>query len=143
MKTTSRFVILCAALALPWAVQAQTVQALKSGEQVYRETCIACHGPGVSPALPNVPRVGDKQVWGKLIAEGQHVPTAHGWVGVRAMPAKGGRNDLSLEEFARAVAWMARQSGGNWKDPDARMLDLIRAEEAKRIEQLKKAPAKG
>ncbi len=139
MKTTSRFVILCAALALPWAVQAQTVPALKSGEQVYRETCMVCHGTGVA----NAPRLGDKQVWGKLIAEGQHVLTAHACVGVRAMPPKGGRNDLSLEEFARATAWMARASGGNWQDPDARMLKLIRSEESKRIEQLKKAPAKG
>ncbi|KRH99566.1 cytochrome c5 family protein [Curvibacter sp. PAE-UM] len=129
--------------AVPAAVQAQTAPALKSGEQVYRETCIACHGPGANSGLANVPRVGDKKAWGKLIAEGQHVPTAHGWVGVRAMPPKGGRTDLSLEEFARAVAWMARASGGNWKDPDARMLERIRGEEAKRIEQLKKAPVKG
>ncbi len=137
MKQLFATLLLCSAV--PAAVLAQTAPALKSGEQVYRETCIACHGTGVA----NAPRVGDKKAWGKLIAEGQHVPTAHGWVGVRAMPAKGGRNDLSLEEFARAVAWMARQSGGNWKDPDARMLDLIRAEEAKRIEQMKKALAKG
>lgn len=78
--------------AVPAAVQAQTAPALKSGEQVYCETCIACHGPGANSGLANVPRVGDRQAWGKLIAEGQHVPTAH------------------------AVAWMARASGGNWKD---------------------------
>lgn len=119
------------------AVQAQP--ALKSGEQVYRETCMVCHGPG----LANAPRLGDRQAWGKLIVEGQAVLTAHAWVGVRAMPPKGGRSDLSLEEFARAVAWMARNSGGNWQDPDARLLDSIRAEERKRIEQLNKKPAQG
>ena len=123
----------------PAAVLAQTAPALKSGEQVYRETCMACHGPG----LANAPRMGDKKAWSKLIAEGQHVLTAHAWVGVRAMPPKGGRNDLSLEEFARAAAWMVRGSGGNWQDPDARMLERIRAEEAERIQQLKKQPAKG
>lgn len=133
------FATLLFCLSVPAAVQAQTAPALKSGEQVYRETCMACHGPG----LANAPRLGDKKAWGKLIAEGQHVLTAHGWVGVRAMPPKGGRNDLSLEEFARAVAWMVRESGGNWKDPDARMLERIRSEESKRIEQLKKQPAKG
>lgn len=142
-----KHLLFCAALllssALPVAVQAQTTPALKSGEQVYRETCMACHGPGVNPSLPNVPRVGDKQAWGKLIAEGQPVLTAHGWVGVRAMPPKGGRNDLRLEEFARALAWMARQSGGNWQDPDARMLERIRTEERKRIEQLQKKAAQG
>jgi cytochrome c5 len=114
---------------------AQAQPTLKSGVQVYRETCMVCHGPG----LANAPRPGDRQVWGKLMAEGQAVLTAHGWVGVRAMPPKGGRNDLSLEEFARAVAWMARESGGNWPDPDARLLERIRAEETKRIEQLRKS----
>lgn len=138
-----RFASLLVCLSLPALALAQTAPALKSGEQVYRETCMACHGPGVSPGLPNVPRAGDKKAWAKLIAEGQHVLTAHAWVGVRAMPPKGGRTDLSLEEFARATAWMARESGGKWQDPDARMLERIRSEEAKRIEQLKKQPAKG
>ena len=128
--------ILCTVLLMsPMLVLAQSAPALKSGEQVYRETCVVCHGPG----LANAPRPGDRKVWGKLIAEGQAVLTAHGWVGVRAMPPKGGRNDLSLEEFARAVAWMARESGGNWQDPDARLLERIRVEEGKRIEQLRKA----
>lgn len=127
--------VLCALLLSPTLLLAQLAPALKSGEQVYRETCVVCHGPG----LANAPRPGDRQVWGKLVAEGQAVLTAHGWVGVRAMPPKGGRNDLSLEEFARAVAWMARESGGNWRDPDARMLERIRVEEGKRIEQLRKS----
>lgn len=137
MKHLFSCAVLFLSQALPAAVQAQTAPALKSGEQVYRETCMACHGPG----LANAPRVGDRKAWGKLIAEGQHVLTAHAWVGVRAMPPKGGRNDLSLEEFARAAAWMARESGGNWQDPDARMLERIRAEERKRIDDLQKKPA--
>jgi hypothetical protein len=53
------------------------------------------------------------------------------------MPAKGGRPDLSLEEFARATAWMARSAGGDWQDPDEAMMSTIRKEEAKRIEELK------
>lgn len=127
--------VLCALLLSPTLLLAQSALVLKSGEQVYRETCRVCHGPGLAGA----PRPGDRPAWGKLIAEGQAVLTAHGWVGVRAMPPKGGRNDLSLEEFARAVAWMARASGGNWQDPDARLLERIRVEEGKRIEQLRKA----
>ncbi|MFN4359730.1 MAG: c-type cytochrome [Hylemonella sp.] len=126
---------LCALLLSPMLVLAQSAPVLKSGEQVYRETCRVCHGPGLAGA----PRPGDRQVWGRLIAEGQAVLTAHGWVGVRAMPPKGGRQDLSLEEFARAVAWMARESGGNWQDPDAHLLERIRVEEGKRVEQLRKA----
>jgi len=116
------------------AATAQNRQAPLGGEQVYRETCMACHASGVA----NAPRFGDKAAWGKLIAEGQHVLTAHGWVGVRGMPPRGGRADLSLEEFARATAWMARAAGGDWKDPDAKLMARIRAEEKKRIEDLKK-----
>lgn len=132
MTFRSLAVVALAAAATP-VLYAQP--ALKTGEQVYRETCMACHGPGLAGA----PRAGDRRAWGKLIPEGQAVLTAHGWVGVRAMPPKGGRNDLSLEEFARAVAWMVRESGGNWADPDARLLDQIRLEERKRIEQLRKS----
>lgn len=117
------------------AAPAAVAQDLKSGEQVYKETCSACHAAGVAGA----PKFGDKVVWKPLIAEGQAVLTAHAWVGVRAMPAKGGRDDLKLEEFARAVAFMARAAGGTWKVPDAKVLASIAAEEKKRRASLNKA----
>ncbi len=127
---------------LPPAAHAQ----LKSGEAVYRETCFTCHAakPGnVGKDVANTPHLGDRKTWAPLIKEGQHVLTAHAWVGVRGMPARGGKPDLSLEEFARAVAYMARESGGRWQDPDAQMLERIRHEEKKRVEALaKKAAAK-
>jgi len=110
-------------------------QGLKSGEQVYKETCFACHASGAAGA----PKFEDRKAWAPLIKEGQVEPTAHAWVGVRGMPAKGGRPDLALEEFARAAAYMARAAGGDWKDPDAKLLGRIRAEEKKRIEKLKSA----
>ena len=106
---------------------------LKSGESVYKETCFACHATGVAGA----PKYGDRKVWAPLIEEGQPVLTSHAWVGVRGMPAQGGRKDLSLEEFARAVAYMARAAGGDWKDPDAKMLNRISEEAKERIKKLK------
>ena len=109
-------------------------QALKSGEQVYKEVCGACHTAGVA----NAPKLGDRKVWEPLISEGQAVLTAHGWVGVRGMPAKGGKADLPLEEFARATAFMARAARGNWQDPDTKMMENIREEEKKRIADLQK-----
>ncbi len=105
---------------------------LKSGEQVYKETCFACHATGAAGA----PKYADKKVWAPLIKEGQHVLTAHAWVGVRGMPAKGGNANLSLEEFARATAYMARAAGGSWKDPDAKVLKRIKEEEIARIKGL-------
>jgi hypothetical protein len=53
------------------------------------------------------------------------------------MPPKGGKADLSQEEFARAVAFMARAAGGDWTDPDADMMKKIRHEEEKRLKDLK------
>ncbi len=105
--------------------------ALKAGEQVYKETCATCHATGLLKA----PKLGDKKDWGSLIKEPQATLTADGWVGVRDMPAKGGKPDLALEEFARAVAFMARAAGANWKDPDAAMMKQIQAEEKKALDK--------
>lgn len=107
--------------------------ALRSGEQVYKSVCLACHASGVAGA----PKAGEPGGWTALAGEGQAMVTAHGWVGIRGMPPKGGRADLSLEEFARATAWMARSAGVDWPDPDAAMLDAILKEEALRRAALK------
>lgn len=103
------------------------VSAAAGPEQIYKEVCFACHAAGVDKA----PKFGDRKAWAPLIKEGQARLTADGWVGVRGMPAKGGKADLSLEDFAQTVAYMARAAGGDWKDPDAAMLERIRAEEKK------------
>ncbi|MES2192533.1 MAG: c-type cytochrome [Pseudomonadota bacterium] len=114
-------------------LQTAGAQTFQSGEQVYKQTCVACHGSGVA----NAPKFGDRKAWKPLIAEGQPVLTAHAWVGVRGMPPKGGRADLSLEEFAGAVAFMSREAGGKWQEPDARMMEKIRHEEKRRHDSLK------
>ena len=121
-------------LALTLASQGAMAQAAKpagarSGETVYKTVCTACHETGVA----NAPKFGDQKAWAPLIAEGQPVLTGHAWVGVRAMPARGGSKDVQLPEFARAVAFMARGSGGDWKDPDAAMLKRIATEAEKQI----------
>lgn len=103
-----------------------------SGERVYKEVCSACHAAGVNHA----PRFGDRDRWARLADEGQAIVTAHGWVGVRAMPARGGRPDLTLELFARAVVWMASGAGVRWQNPDAAMMTAIRTEETKRMHKL-------
>ena len=126
MKVSVRAVVLCL---LPCLTHAEP----KSGEHVYKEVCFACHATKVEKA----PQFGDRKAWAPLIKEGQHVLTAHAWVGVRSMPPRGGKPDLELEEFARAVAYMARAAGGRWQDPDAAMLAKIRAEEKKRVAQMK------
>ena len=63
-----------------------------------------------------------------MIAEGQVIITAHGYVGVRGMPPKGGKPDLSIEDFSAAINYMVNQSGGNWKKADKVTLDAIKKE---------------
>ncbi len=125
MSAVRRLTLTCSAALLPLAAAAQGAL---PGEQVYRETCAACHATGVDKA----PRFGDRKAWKPLIQEGQHVLTAHAWVGVRKMPPRGGRPELTLEEFSRAVAHMARASGASWPDPDAKLLARIDREAEKR-----------
>lgn len=127
------------------AMSAVTAVHAEAGDTVYKRVCQTCHGMGVA----NAPKFGDRKAWDKLIQEPQEVLTAHGYVGVRGMPAKGGDPTLTVDDFARATAYMARAAGATWKDPDAAMLARIRAEIAKREQELAaaskaaKAPAAG
>ncbi len=98
--------------------------AFANGVKIYQQVCVACHASGAA----NAPKTGDKARWAPLIAEGQVILTAHGYVGVRAMPAKGGKPDLSVEDFSEAVNHMVNQSGGNWKKADKATLDAIKKE---------------
>ena len=120
MKTLYRLLMVCAAVV--------TAPAWASGEGTYKAVCASCHGQ----AFPKSPQLGNKAQWAPLIREGQVTLTAHGYVGVRGMPAKGGQADLTLEAFAEAVNHMVNLSGGNWKTPDAKTLQAMQAEVVKR-----------
>jgi cytochrome c5 len=100
---------------------------------VYQQVCSVCHAAGVAGA----PKVGDNKKWAPLIAEGQVILTAHGYVGIRAMPAKGGKPDLSLKDFAGALVDMVNQSGGKWTPPNAALLSQMEKEVVKREQALK------
>ena len=108
------------------------------GERVYTTVCIACHDSGVAQA----PKFGDQAAWAPLIAEGQGVLTGHAWVGVRAMPARGGSTEINLQDFSKAVAYIVRNAGGDWKDPDPAMMKKIVMEADERlIEAIKEQQA--
>lgn len=87
----------------------------KSGEEVYKQVCGACHTSG---AL-NAPKTGDKTAWAPLLKQGLDSLTADAIKGVRAMPPRGGNPDLSDLEIARAIVHMANLSGGTFKEPAA------------------------
>jgi cytochrome c5 len=105
------------------------------GVKTYQAVCAVCHANGVAGA----PKVGDRKAWAPLIEEGQPILTAHGYVGVRGMPAKGGKPDLSVEDFAASLVHMVNASGGKWAQPDAEGLKTIREEIVKRERELAKA----
>lgn len=110
------------------AALAAPVAGWASGEDTYKAVCASCH----AQAFPKAPQVGNQRQWAPLIREGQVTLTAHGYVGIRNMPPKGGKPDLTVEAFAEALNHMVNQSGGQWKTPDARMLQAIEAEIARR-----------
>lgn len=85
----------------------------KSGEQVVKEICSACHAVG---ALGS-PKIGDKGAWGPRISQGYETLVKHALSGIRQMPARGGNPDLTDNEVAGAVAYMANQAGANFKAP--------------------------
>lgn len=118
-----------------WSVCAALVfsNAAAASDPVYQQVCAVCHAAGVADA----PKVGDTKKWAPLIAEGQVILTAHGYVGIRAMPAKGGKPDLSLKDFAGALVHMVNQSGGKWTPPNAAQLAQMEKEVVKRELELK------
>ena len=123
--TFKGFLSVCAALVFSSAAAAT--------DPVYQQVCAVCHAAGVAGA----PKVGDTKKWAPLIVEGQVILTAHGYVGIRAMPAKGGKPDLSLKDFAGALVHMVNQSGGKWTAPNAALLGQMEKEVVKREQALK------
>ena len=94
---------------------ANAPKVLQNGQAVYTTTCVACHGTGAAGA----PKAGDTAAWSARIAQGYDTLVQHAVNGIRAMPAKGGNPDLDDVEVARAVVYMANQSGAKFKEPEA------------------------
>jgi cytochrome c5 len=85
----------------------------KTGKQVVAATCNACHGTGALGA----PKIGDATAWAPHLKIGFEHLVENAIKGIRAMPPKGGNPQLTDDEVARAVAYMANQSGANFKEP--------------------------
>jgi cytochrome c5 len=87
----------------------------RSGEEIVKATCAACHQAGVAGA----PKIGDKAAWAPRLKEGLNGMLATAIKGKGAMPPKGGAADLTDAELTRAIVFMANQSGGSLKEPPA------------------------
>ena len=76
-----------------------------SGEEVYNQVCAACH----NTAVLNAPVPGDAVAWEPRLANGIEMLYANSINGINAMPAKGGRPDVSDEDIKEAVDFMLAQ----------------------------------
>ncbi|PKO25151.1 MAG: cytochrome c5 family protein [Betaproteobacteria bacterium HGW-Betaproteobacteria-8] len=94
-------------------VAVDAVKVTLSGDVVYQQNCLACHGSGAMGA----PKFGDKAAWAPRIAQGYELLVKHATEGIRMMPARGGNANLSDAEVANAVAYMANEAGAKFTAP--------------------------
>jgi cytochrome c5 len=87
---------------------------LKSGEEVFKAQCTACHSTGAAGA----PKLGDKGAWAARIKTGFDSLVNSALKGKGAMAAQGG-GDHSDVEIARAVVYMANAGGAKFAEPKA------------------------
>jgi cytochrome c5 len=94
---------------------ANTPRVYKTGEEVYKAVCSACHAAGTAGA----PKFTNSADWAPRIAQGFDTLWHTALTGKGAMPARGGTSpdDYSDYEIARAVVYMANNSGGNLAEP--------------------------
>lgn len=85
---------------------------MKSGEQVFKAQCTACHTAGAAGA----PKFGDAAAWAPRIKTGFDALWNSALKGKGAMGAQGG-GDLSDFEVARAVVYMTNAAGAKFADP--------------------------
>jgi cytochrome c5 len=85
---------------------------MKSGEQVYKAQCLACHTSGAAGA----PKLGDSGAWGSRIKTGYDSLLNSALKGKGAMGAQSG-GDFDDFEIARAVVYMANAAGAKFAEP--------------------------
>ena len=91
-----------ATAAAPSEGETMVASAALSGEAVYQQVCAACHAAGVL----NAPKPGDTAAWEPRLAKGIDVLYANSINGIGAMPAKGGRVDMSDDAIKAAVDYL-------------------------------------
>jgi cytochrome c5 len=87
---------------------------VRTGEEVYKAACSACHAAGAAGA----PKSGDAAAWAPRIATGFDALLQSALGGKGAMPKQGG-GEFSDFEVGRAVVHMANQAGGKFEEPNA------------------------
>ena len=89
-------------------------RALKSGEEVYKAQCTACHAAG----LAGSPKTGDVEAWAARIKTGYDALLTSALKGKGAMGAQGG-GEYNDVEIGRAVVYLTNAAGGKFAEPAA------------------------
>ena len=100
---------------LAFADAGGAARAARSGEEIYKAVCSACHDSGAAGA----PKFADKSAWAARLKKGQKALLASAIKGLNAMPPRGGGVDLSDLEMERVVVYLANQAGAAFKEPAA------------------------
>ena len=85
---------------------------LRSGEEVYKAQCTACHAAGLAGA----PKTGDVAAWAPRIKTGYEALWASSLKGKGAMGAQGG-GEYNDTEIGRAVVYLTAAAGGKFAIP--------------------------
>jgi len=87
-------------------VLATSATAMADGAATYKDACAVCHAAGIAGA----PIFGNKDAWAPRIATGVDALYKTSLEGKGAMPAKGGRADISDDDVKAAVDYMVSQA---------------------------------
>jgi cytochrome c5 len=87
-------------------------RAARSGEDVFKAQCSACHGSGAAGA----PKFGDAGAWGPRIGKGFEALLTSALKGKGNMGPQGG-GDFEDFEIGRGVAYMANAAGAKFAEP--------------------------
>jgi cytochrome c5 len=85
---------------------------LRTGEEVYKAQCFACHGTGAMGS----PKFGDAAAWAPRIATGFAALLNSALKGKNNMTAQGG-GDFQDVEVARGIVYMTAAAGGKFPEP--------------------------
>jgi cytochrome c5 len=91
----------------PFFCHADVAPAIDAGRTLYQSVCRGCHGP--ETVRVSAPKAGDLAEWEQRLSRGSRgleTLADNAVNGFGAMPAKGGRSELSRDQILQAVRFM-------------------------------------
>ncbi|MBI3045268.1 MAG: cytochrome c5 family protein [Betaproteobacteria bacterium] len=106
--------MVAAGSAAPWR-DAGAQAGERSGEQIVKSICAACHETGKNGA----PRIGDRDAWIPRLKQGLDQAVHRAIRGHDGMPPRGGKAELTDPEFRSAIVYMINPVGAAAKGAPA------------------------